>query len=219
MMLRLLSCLCCLAWLGAGESLLPTAPAGVVELHGTCDGARFWMRLNPPDAAYGNQRMLELVYTPPVPEKLAGTHLPDAPFLLLDDRLRMVAWNGRDTMSRVLADARGYQVTRELEQRTEDGKDLTPSSDERQVAGARGWDERLVPFMLALAWKAGSRGEVPVYDLFGVAPVPSAVSWRDQQVLIAGRTFRAIADANGRLLRLDDAAGTPALTVTAWIAP
>lgn len=219
MILRLLTCVCVLAMAAAGDDLLPKAPAGRVELHGVHDGARFWMRLNPPDAAYGNQRMLELVYTPPTPERLAGTHLPDAPFLLLDDRLRLVAWNGRDTMSRVLAGARGYQVTRELEQATEDKKDVAPSSDERVVVGARGWDERLAPLLLALVWSAGSRGEVPIYDLFGAAPGPSAASWRDQQVLIAGRSYHAVADANGRLTRLDDAAGSAALTVTAWITP
>lgn len=219
MILRLLTCICLLAVAMAGDDLLPKAPAGTVELHGTWDGARFWMRLNPPDAAYGNQRMLELVYTPPAPERLAGTHLPDAPFLLLDERLRLVAWNGRDTMSRVLAGAHGYAVTRELERATDDKKDVTPSSDERKVSGARGWDERLAPVLLALAWTAGSRGEVPIYDLFGAAPVPSAASWRDQQVMIAGRSFRAVADASGRLARLDDAAGNPALTVTAWITP
>jgi hypothetical protein len=219
MMLRLMTCLCCLAWLIASDELLPTAPAGTLEMHGICDGNRFWMRLNPPDAAYGNQRMLELVYTPPAPEKLAGTHLPDAPFLLLDDRLRMIALNGRDTMSRALADARGYQVTRELERRTENGADVTPSSDDRRIAGPSGWDERLAPLLLVLAWSAGSRGEMPIYDLFGAAPVPSAISWRDQQVLIAGRSYRAVADAAGRLARLEDAAGAPALIVTAWITP
>lgn len=219
MILRLLTCLCLLAATWAGDDLLPHAPAGTIEVHGTWAGQRFWARLNPPDAAYGNQRMLELVYTPPEPAALGGTHLPDAPLLLLDDRLRLVAWNGRDTMSRALAGARGYQVTRELERATEDNKDVTPSSDERQVAGARGWDERLSPLLIAIAWKAGSRGEVPVYDLFGPAAVPSAASWRDAQVLIAGRSYRAHAGADGRLARLDDAAGNPALTVSAWITP
>lgn len=218
-MIPRLALACLLAAACMAEDLLPHAPQGTVEVHGVWAGERFWMRLNPPDPAYGNQRMLELVYAPPAPAALAGAHLPDTPFLLLDDRLRLVAWNGRDTMSRALADVRGYAVTREIEGRTIDGKDITPDADERRVNGARGWDERLAPLMLVLAWRSGTRGEVPAYDLFGAAPVPTAVSWRDQQVLIAGRSFRAQADAAGRLARIEDAAGKPDLTVTAWTTP
>jgi hypothetical protein len=218
--LPILLCLIALAAAAqASEELLPQAPDGTVELHGTAGTDRFWLRLSPPNPAYGNQRVLELVYTPPAPKKLAGSHLPDAPLLLLDDNLRLVAWNGRDTMARVQAGAHGYQVTRELEQATEDKKDLIPTSDERQVPGARGWDEHLVPYMLVLAWHSGSRGDMPSYDFFGPSPLQSAVSWRDTQVLIAGRTYRATPDAAGRLARLDDAAGNAVLTVTAWIQP
>lgn len=207
------------AALAAADDLLPRAPDGTVELHGVWSGERFWMRLNPPNPEFGNQRMVELVYSPPPPQRIAGAHLPDTPFLLLDDRLRLVAWNGRDTLSRAVADLRGYTVTREVEARTDDGKDAAPAAEERRVAGARGWDERLAPALLVLAWRAGTRGEVPAYDLFGPAPLPSAASWRDRQVMIAGRPYRATADAAGRLARLDDAAGGPVLSVTAWITP
>lgn len=208
-----------LALAAAAADLLPTAPQGVVEVHGTFNGERFWTRLNPPEARFGNHRMLELLYTPPKPTALAGAHLVDCPFLLLDDRLRLMAWNGRDTTQQVVPTKTGYRVTRELERPIDAGKDTAPDSDERDIAMARGWDERLAPVLLLLAWRAGTTGEVPVADLFGPTAAASTASWRDGEVLIGGRPFRATADANGRLARLDDAAGTAVLTVTAWTKP
>jgi hypothetical protein len=203
--------------------LLPTAPSGVVELHGTFHGERFWARLNLPEARFNNHRMLELLYTPPKPEAVAGAHLVDCPFLLLDERLRLMAWNGRDSTQQVLPTKGGYRVVRELERPIAVGKDsapdTAPDSDERDIAMPRGWDERLVPVMLALAWRAGSQGEVPIADLFGPPAAASSVAWQDGAVTVSGRPYRATADATGRLARLDDAAGTAVLTVTAWIKP
>lgn len=221
---RLLACLACLACLVAGD---PPPAAGRTELHGVHAGQRFWLRLNPPNAEYGGNRMLELVYTPPTPAQSDGVHLPDVPFLLLDDQLRLVALNGRDNLCRILHRGRGYVVTREKERPIDDGpdakpgaaEDVAPTTDERQVAGPRGWDERLAPFVLALAWRSGSRGQMPTYDLFGAAPVASATTWEDTKVVISGRPCTAVADAQGRLARLDDAAGKPLLSITAWIAP
>lgn len=209
--------LACLAL--AGEDLLPHAPAGLAELHGTLHGQRFWARLTAPKAEFGGNRVLELVYTPPTPAALAGAHLPDTPFLLLDERLRLVAWNGRDSLTKVLADAKGYRITREEEIPTADGTDKTPSGRDGAIAGPRGWDERIAPLLVTLCWRAKSRGEVPTYDLFAVAPARSATTWDDGQVLISGRPHRAVPDTTGRLARLEDAAGTPVLTVAAWIAP
>ena len=198
---------------------LPTAPAGVAELHGTFQGERFWARLNVRDARYGNHRMLELVYTPPRPSALGGVQLVDCPFLLLDDRLGLVAWNGRDSLVRAVSTDRGYHVTRELERNTDDGKELTPDSDERDVAMARGWDERIAPVLLAFAWRAGSQGEVPVADLFGPSPVVSTATWKDGDVMIAGRPYHASPDTGGRLAGIADASGKPVLTIAAWITP
>ena len=203
--------------------LLPTAPSGPVELHGLFHGERFWARLNPPEARFGGHRMLELLYSPPTPAAVAGAHLVDCPFLLLDERLRLMAWNGRDTTQQVLPTARGYRVVRELERPIEVGKDSAPDSvpdsDERDITMPRGWDERLVPVLLALAWRTGSRGEVPIADLFGPPAAASTVSWQDRAVVIGGRPHQATADASGRLARLDDAAGTVVLSITAWTPP
>ncbi len=199
-----------------GADLLPTAPATVVELHGSFRGDRFWMRLNLPEKRFGGNRMLELVYTPPKPAAIADAHLVDCPFLLLDDNLRLVAWNGRDSMQRIVPSPTGYHVTRELERPIEDGKDVTPDADERDVTMSRGWDERVTPVLLVLAWHAGTSGELPIADFFGAPGAVSSVSWQDDQVLIAGRPHHVVADATGRLARLDDASGTAVLTVTAW---
>jgi len=207
-----------LAALPAAE-VLPNAPTVVTELHGTFRGERFWMRLNLPDKRFNGQRMLELLYTPPKPAEIAGALLVDCPFLLLDDHLRLLAWNGRDTTQRVLPTAKGYAITRAFESATEDGKDVAPDSDERTIAMARGWDERLAPLLLAVAWRSGSTGEVPIADLFGPPGTVSTISWTDGAVIIAGRPHRDQADANGRLARLNDAAGTAVLTVAAWTKP
>ncbi len=202
----------------AGEPL-PTAPAGTVEFHGTLQGERFWLRLNPPEARFANQRMAELLYTPPTPEVLAGAHVSDCPFLLLDGNLRLVAWNGRDTLAAVVAEARGYKVTRQLDGPTLEGNQITAVPDERNVAGARGWDERLAPLLLAIAWRSGTSGNVPVYDFFGAQPAASALTWQDTTITIAGRTLTAVPDASGRLAHLDDAAGAHVLTIAAWTTP
>lgn len=204
-----------LAW--AVDTPLPTAPAGVPELHGTLGGARFWARLSAAKAEFGGDRMLELVYTPPAPAQLGGAILVDCPFLLLDANLRLVAWNGRDGLSKAIARPDGYHVTRELEGKTIDGAAPAPTSAAGIVAGGRGWDERTAPVLLALAWRRGSAASVPCYDLFAQSPVASAASWDGDRAVIAGRQFRVTADDAGRLLRLDDAAGNALLTVTSWI--
>jgi len=198
---------------------LPTAPAGSPELHGTLAGERFWIRLNPAKAEFGGDRMLELVYGPPAPAQVGGALLPDCPFLLLDQHLLVVAYNGRDSLTQVVMRKAGYHVTREEEHKTEDGKAAAATTREVDVAGPRGWDERLAPVLLALVWKRDGHGTVPSYDLFAAAPLRSAVSWNGEQVTIAGRACHATADSAGRLQRLDDAAGKPILTVTSWITP
>lgn len=208
-----------LAAAAAGEDPLPRAPAAVAELHGTFAGARFWARLTLPKAEFGGHRVLELVYSPPAPTDLGGAHLPDCPYLLLDDRLRLVAWNGRDTLARAVYARTGYQVVREVEGATEDGKDRVPRADERAITAPPGWDERLAPVLLALAWRHGSAGTVPCVDLFGPPAAASAVTWRDETATIAGRSHRIRGDAAGRLAELTDASGATVLAVTAWIAP
>jgi hypothetical protein len=201
----------------AGEDLLPRAPTGVVEIQGTFEGARFWMRLKQPNADYGGHRMLELVYTPPSPSALGGAHLPDCPFLLLDERLRLVAYHGRNSLSRVTADAAGYAITREIEGVTIDGGGgPAPMGETRRADGPRGWDERLAPLLLVLADRqpaqAQPRGEVPTYDLFGPSPTQTLASWSGDAARIAGRPYTLVRQ-HGRIARIDDASGRTLLTV------
>lgn len=218
-MIRTIVLLLLAALVATADDLLPRAPAGEAELHGALHGERFWARLTGPKPEYGGNRVLQLVYTPPPPQVLGGARLPECPFLLLDDRLRLVAWNGRDTLARVLGDATGYSITREEEAPTADGKDVTPIARELRAVGPRGWDERLAPLFLALGWRAGGHGVVPTYDLFAVTPIAAATSWDDRLVTISGRPHHAVPDTAGRLARLEDAAGKPVLTVTAWTSP
>jgi hypothetical protein len=216
--MRLLLALLLASAATAGEAL-PSAPEGAVEFHGTFAGERFWLRLNPPEARFGNQRMAELLYTPPAAAALAGAQLSDCPFLLLDGQLRLVAWNGRDTLAAVVADARGYRITRQIDGLTLEGAQVTAVPEERVVAGAKGWDERLAPLLLAIAWRAGGAGELPVYDFFGASQTVSAISWQDSLVTLAGRKLTAVPDASGRLAQLTDATGNPLVTIAAWTSP
>jgi hypothetical protein len=212
--------LCLLALLATGlaaADLLPTPPAEALELHGQLGTDRFWMRLTLPKPEFQGRRVVELVYTPPTAKDLAGAHLSDCPFLLVDDHLRLVAWNGRDSLSQVVSSPDGYQITREEVARTYDDKDDVATARKLTATGPAGWDERLAPAMLTLVWRAGSRGEVPCYDLFSASPAVSAVSWRDSELMIAGRPFRIVPDTSGRVARIEDASGHPVLTVTAWI--
>ncbi len=203
----------------AGEDQLPKAPTVQREFHGVLGSDRFWARLTTPKEEFAKQRVLQLVYAPPKPDQIGGAHLIDCPYLLVDDRLRLVAWNGRDSLSRVIANARGYVISREEEQKTADGKELTPSSRDISIQGPRGWDERLAPILLALAWRANSTGSVPCYDLFAPVPIQSAVAWENTHVTIAGRKYEAQADSLGRLARLLDSTAAPVLTITAWTEP
>ena len=193
--------------------LPPALPAAVLELHGTLDGQRFWARLKAPDPQFKGNRVLELVYTPPLPEQLAGAHLSDTPFVLVDDYLRVVAWNGRDTGSAVTPNApTGYRVTRDLEKG--DGADRHVENEHRTIAGERGWDLRLAPVLLALAWKADSTAEVRAVDLFGPRHAEAlTVGWAGTTVTSAGQSWTVVPTADGRVQAVNGADGKAILTV------
>lgn len=185
------------------------------ELHGTFAGQRFWMRLLPADKQFGGNRVLNLVYTPPAESELAGAHLSDCPFLLLDPQLKLVAWNGRDTGSKVLPAApNGYAVTREIS--VKDGDDTRLDLKNRTIPGERGWDLRAAPLLLALGWQRGTSATIRLVDLFGPRHNEAlTLTWQDATVTIAGTAYTATADDAGALKTLTATDGTVLLTVAA----
>lgn len=214
--MRILSALLilCLAHvIVVAADLPPAQPPAVQELHGTFDGQRFWARLKAPDPQFGGNRVLELVYTPPAPDQLAGAHLSDTPFVLVDERMRIVAWNGRDTGSTVTPAApSGYRIGRDIEKG--EGVDRHVDNEKRTIAGERGWDLRLAPLLLAIAWKADSAAEVRVVDLFGPRHAEAlTMGWSGPAVTIAGQSLTVVPDAVGRLRELKGADGKTVLTV------
>jgi hypothetical protein len=198
--------------LGCSALAAEPPPTSVrLEFHGTFQAKPCWARL---EAPVDGRRTLRLLYTQPAPTALAGAHLPDCPILTLDGRLRLLTYDGRESLSTVARSRIGYAVTRELER--SEGDQKIPVEEPRTVAGEPGWDERLAPLILAFAWQASGSGDMPAYDLFGASPVGSRVTWDGATVSIAGRPHRAEADPRGRLLRLRDAAGGVVLEITAW---
>lgn len=197
--------------LSAGE---PTVDAAQQELHGTVAGQPFWVRLAAPDKQFANNRVLQLVYTPPSETELAGTHVSDCPFLLLDPTLRLVAWNGRDIGTQAVPAApNGYRITREVT--VIEGQDKRIDLDTRTITGERGWELRSAPIMLALAWRSGSSSTVRLIDFFGPRHTEAlTLTWNETSITIAGTAFTAVADESGRLKNLNAADGSTVLTVT-----
>jgi hypothetical protein len=194
---------------------LPTlADTGRIELHGNFRGQPFWARLLPPDKQYGGNRMLQLLFTPPLPAEIDGTVLVDCPFILLDDSLRILAWNGRDGSSQVLTIAApvGYKVSRERHQ--QEGTDVKPVVKTRIISTVHAWDLRLAPILLAIGWHAGASAEVNLVDLFGPrAPERLKLRWNPDGVVLAKEAMTVEADANGLLKKLSDSKGVVVVEV------
>jgi hypothetical protein len=188
---------------------LPLADPAAAELHGRLRGEPFWARLQAADPKFGNKRVLQLVYTPPSPEALGGAHLSDCPFVLLDDRLCVAAWNDRDSAASALAKAKtpGYAINRDL--LVGDGDAKHSEAVPRSLPGAVGWDLHLAPVQLALCWKAGEAGEQRVVDLFGPRwQEEMTIAWHGLAVTLAGQALTATADGSGRLKSLVAADGS-----------
>ncbi len=193
---------------------LPTIAAEQHELHGVLRGERFWGRLLPSDKGLNGRRILHLVYTPPSLAELGGAHLSDTPYVLLDDHARVVAWNGRHSLSNVHPHRAkdGYRIVREVPQG--EGELAQPGAEDRRIAGPLAYDLRLAPMLLALAWRAGSQGEVPVVDLFGPRHDERIdLKWNAGKATLGAETWRIEADETGRLRRIVGADGTAIIEV------
>ena len=176
-------------------------PTGTWSCHGTAilrgQGApeRFWLRLLPPEPSFGGHRVLQVVYSPPPPQALGGTHLADVPFLLLDDQARIVAWNERSGLSQAAPGstaAATWVVT----------LDRTPENHTELVS-----QQRQVP---------GPRADLPLVDLFG-DQAPARCTWNGTAVNLDQEALTVEPDADGRLKRLIDAKGTPLVVVQDWL--
>ncbi len=184
------------------------------ELHGVLRGERFWSRLQPSDKAFPGRRILQLVYTPPTVAELDGAQLIDCPFVLLDVGARVVAWNGRDGLSNVhpYRAKDGYRVVREVPHG--EGELASPIAQERRIAGPMAYDLRLAPVLLALSWRAGSQGAVPVVDLFGPRfDERIQLRWNGADATLGAETWRIEADDAGRLRRIVGADGNAIIDV------
>jgi hypothetical protein len=191
---------------------LPTISDQVIEFDGTYRGKPFWARLRAADGKFENNRMLELVYTPPPPAQLDNTVLSDCPFVLLDSHLRVIAWNGRHGLSKVIRTDGRYKVQRELMETAGGEGEATTRTMTMTVGPA--WDLHIAPILLAMCWRADASARVPVVDLFGaqVKKLSYAV-WSPGKIEIAGETLQATAGADGRLIKLDDSKGYSVLTI------
>lgn len=194
------------ALLSAEPEVLPTVRPEVIELHGELlqpgqeAPAPFWMRIKAGDPAFAGHRLAELVYTAPLPVTIAQTVLVDHPYLLLDDHLRVMAWNGREGLAKVTAlKTGGYQIVRE--RTVGEGLAALGQESARTIADGLAWDQRLAPLLLAACWTSGSQGRVPTVDFYGEAPA-SAVTWNDGTLELSGLPARIEADAHGRCARI-----------------
>jgi hypothetical protein len=208
----LLMVLCCLLTVIA-QAADPVAPVGLQVIHGTFQGQPFWLRLQAPDKQFGNNRVIELVYTPPTVAELKGTHITDCPFLLVDNAARIVAWNGRDIGSKVVPAApTGYTITHE--RLMGEGDDRTITLENITVPGATAWDLRIAPILLALTWKADSAATVRLIDFFGPRHGEALVlSWEGTAVTIAGNQYTITPNQTGHLAALTAADGSKLITI------
>jgi hypothetical protein len=184
------------------------------ELHGTFAGQPFWLRLLPADKQFANNRVLQLVYTPPSETELVGARISDCPFLLVNPHLLIVALNGRESGSKVVpANPKGYAVTREIT--VADGDDKLIDLEHRTITGELGWDLRLAPILLSLGWHSDTSAEIRLVDLFGPRHAEKlTLKWNHTAVTIADTTYTISPDKSGNLQTITTADGTILLTVT-----
>jgi hypothetical protein len=77
----------------------------------------------------------------------------------------------------------------------------------RIIHAARGWDLHLAPLLLALTWRQGGSGMVPIVDLWGTKPGAALhAAWTDGKGELAGQPIAIDAGPDGSLLRIRDAA-------------
>ncbi|MFW5845533.1 MAG: hypothetical protein ACOCXJ_04835, partial [Planctomycetota bacterium] len=194
-------------------SELPQAAAGVQERYGSWNGEPFWLRLREPDERFGGMRVLELLYTPAGPEILAGTVLGDHPFLLLDEHLRLRAWNERGGSGsaaeyREDSDPPAYHILAEVHR----GEQVQISR--RRHAAPPAWDRQLLPLLVLLLEPVQPETVVPTLSVFSLAePVPQPATITTTQVRIGETVWEIQREEDGAIAALLDADGEVVLQV------
>ncbi|TVR41098.1 MAG: hypothetical protein EA402_13260 [Planctomycetota bacterium] len=209
----------------AAEEGAHPAPAMIsaeqLELHGELYGQPFWARILKADQQFGGHRVMKLVYIPPKPEDIGGTHLVDHPYILLDRQARIIAWNERGQgLSAVEYRQRGYAV---LHERSElhDGH-LAPVQKRFNLSHPEPtWDAHLAPILLALTWRPDlPRTRIPAAAFFSEADsIPlHRVRIDGANIILPGNlSLRAEADTQGRLARLVDENDQVIFSVSTWL--
>lgn len=186
-----------------------------LECHGEFQGHRFWMRLLPLDKQFGG-RVLQLVYTQPTPETLGGTVLVDHPFILLDPRGAILAWNERqEGVSGIVLKDKTYSVTLGRFEGVKENAQLK-QIDRKAPVNAPLWDTSVAPLILALCWKDGERSVSSLNFFQQEPPKPLKISWNTTTMTIGTDTWTIGADAQGRLKTLTKADKTLTLQIDGW---
>lgn len=186
-----------------------------IECHGLFQGQRFWMRLLPHDKQFGG-RVLQLVYTQPTPEALGGTVLVDYPFILLDSRGAILAWNERqDGVSGIVYKDKSYSVTLGRFEGVKENA-LLKQVDRKAPVNAPLWDTSIAPLILALCWKDGERSVSALNFFQQEPPKPTKISWNTTTMTIGTDTWTIAADGQGKLKTLTKADKTLTLQIDGW---
>ena len=186
-----------------------------LECHGVFQGQRFWMRLMPLDKQFGG-RVLQLVYTQPTPESLGGTVLVAHPFILLDARGAVLAWNERqDGVSGIVYKDKTYNVTLGRFEGTKENAVLK-QADRKAPVSAPLWDSSLAPLILALCWKDGERSVSALNFFQQEPPKPQKIAWNTTTFTIGTDIWTISADGQGRLKTLTKADKTLTLQIDGW---
>lgn len=203
----------------AQREMLAAEPAFLsdkqIECHGLFQGQRFWMRLLPLDKQFGG-RVLQLVYTQPTPETLGGTVLVDHPFILLDPRGAILAWNERqEGVSGIVFKDKTYTVTMGRFEGLKE-KATLKQTERKAPMNAPLWDTSLAPLLLALCWKDGQRSVSAINFFQQEPPKPLKISWNTSTFNLGTNAWTISADDQGRLKTLTKTDKTLALQIDGW---
>ena len=202
----------------------------MLELYGKLYGQPYWIRLSSPDQRFGGNRIMQLVYVPRKPAENATTVNEDHPFLLLNGKAQIIAWNERGSglsgfEYRTNRENPGYAINIERS-RTDENGDLVPIEVRVNFTSPTPiWDGHLAPLMLALTYQSAAlkdRGDIviPAVDFFGPqTPLKlSPLVLTDNTVTLPnGLKGTITADEQGRLKSITGPDGAVIFTVTAWL--